>query len=264
MLAGTSATASGQLVRGRITDYPTGAILADVQIDLIDDGGRVAARATTDDEGFFAIRPRLSGTYRLRAGLIGYQTFTTEPLALASEDLVELALQLSIEPVDLTPVIVRTTPDRGRLAEYDRRRTERVSGYFITREEIERRPIATASELLIVVPGVTLAPLSLHGIRQDRYTIMVRGTMGPCMATVFINGMLVSQSGMRTVDDLLISDWIEGIEVYPTAVAAPLEYRRGCGVVLFWTRNPEPGTNWRWIKVAAAAVFVAGAALLTR
>jgi hypothetical protein len=265
MLAAAPAAANAQLVLGRVTDHASGDALAGVEVQLVEESGGESATAVSDSAGLFELRVGRSGSYRLRASLLGYRTFTSEPLELATGEMIEAMLELSVDPVELTPVIVRTRPDRGRLAEYDRRREAGGAGHFITREDIERRTISTVSELLVVVPTVTLEPIRLNGIPQDRYTVMLRGTAGPCVAHLFINGVQATMSGSRAIDDILVTDWLEGVEVYPTSGVAPPAYRReGCGSVLFWMREPERGIRWGWLKAAAAAVFVGAAVVLTR
>jgi len=266
-MAAVPAVAFAQIFRGRVTDYPSGRSITGVQIDLIDDRGRGIVQTTTDTAGFFELRAPRSGVYSVRAALIGYQTLTSEPLEAGPREILELSLQLSVRPVSLTPVVVRVRPDRGsRLAEFEQRRTRHEAGHFITRPDIERRPVATASELLVGIPGVNLTPQVNYIVPTDRYIISLRGSLGACQAHVFINGAEVSQGPTSTVDDLLIPEWLAGVEVYPTAASTPVEYRRpsGCGAVLFWTREPERGGTWRWTRLVAAAGFLGAAIMLTR
>jgi hypothetical protein len=147
-LAAVPQGAIAQVLRGRVIDHASGAVLSGAQMDVIDERGSQIARTATDTEGRFELRAPRSGAYRLRASLIGYETFTSDPLDLGVRETVELLLYLSVEPVPLTPVIVRTRSDRSRLTEFERRKAQGLGGYFITRQDIERRPIATASELL--------------------------------------------------------------------------------------------------------------------
>jgi hypothetical protein len=267
VLATVPQQAASQVLRGRVVDHASSAVLSDVHVRLIDDTGRETGRTTSDASGIFQLRAPGDGRYRVQASLIGYETAASDALAIGRHETVELLIRLSVDPVQLTPIVVTTRHDGSRLAEFERRRELHLTGHFITRREIERRPVATAAELLIGVPAVTLNPVSDgFGVPQDRYIIGFRGrTTVHCTAHLFINGTEVTQ-GTTTVDDLLIGDWIGGIEVYPSAALAPVEYRRGdpCGVVLFWTRDAEPGTSWSWIKVAAAATFAGVAFVLTR
>lgn len=122
------------------------------------------------------------------------------------------------------------------MAEFEKRRARLGTGYYITQEQIEARPIATTSSLLLGVPGVVLRPTRFGG---DMIT-MHGGALG-CIATVYVDGMRVEGN----VDDFLVPQWIGAIEVYSRAALAPTEYSKGnCGVVLLWTREPEKGGRW--------------------
>jgi hypothetical protein len=236
-----------------------------VLIELLDTRGQGPTGASTNSAGAFSLRIPRDGSFMIRASHLGYQTFQSDPLDLRTRDLVDIRLQLSVEPIDLDPIVVRVDRD-SHLAEFERRRLRSGTGHFITRDEIERRPISRPSELLIGIPGVNLqAQSDLQGIPQDRYIVTLRGTLLPCTAHVFIDGIEVRQTSNSTADDLLNADWLGGVEVYGTAATAPAAYQRpGCGSVLFWTRARESGSRWRWIKGFAAAGFVALALILTR
>jgi hypothetical protein len=90
----------------------------------------------------------------------------------------------------------------------------------------------------------------------------MRGVAGLCQPAVWIDGLYVALGTVgTTLDDLLAPQMIEGVEVYNTVAAAPIQYRAGsCGVVLFWTRRGGRGDGARldWRKIVAGA----GAAVL--
>ncbi|MEX2284358.1 MAG: hypothetical protein WEE89_17855 [Gemmatimonadota bacterium] len=108
------------------------------------------------------------------------------------------------------------------------------------------------------MPGVNLVGnvITMHGT-------VLRGNRLECNPNVFIDGRIYVESNNNSVDDLIIPDWLGGVEVYSREATSPVEYRRGdgCGVVLFWTKDPERGGRWTLAKLAAAAgmAFFAGA-----
>jgi hypothetical protein len=236
-----------------------------VLVQLIDVRGQGPVETTTTATGEFSLRIPRDGSFVIRASQLGYLTFESDTLEFGTRDIADIGLQLSVEPVDLEPILVRVDRD-SNLAEFERRRLTYGQGSFITRQEIERRPISRPSELLIGYPGVSLSPLrDEQGIPQDRYIVTLPGTLGPCSAHVFVDGLKVTQTTRSTVDDLLNADWLGGVEVYRSVLAAPSEYQRaGCGSVLFWTRARESGSPWGWLKGAAVAGFAALAFILTR
>ena len=255
---------TAQTVRGRVVDAESNRPLRAANITLLDDQSREVARASTDSAGTFELRaPRPAG-YRLRATLFGYATQTSDRVELRARETVQVALQLATQPIPVVPLVI-VTRERGhsRLDEFEQRRTKLGTGYFLTRNEIDKRPLATASTLLLDLPGVILKTLddghSEIRLRSNRITGSAEET---CRANLYVDGHLRSGS----VDDFLITDWVGGVEVYPRPGTAPAGFRsdNACGVVLFWTQDPERGANWRWAKIAAVTAFVVGAALVTR
>jgi len=71
--AGTTAAAT---VRGVVAD-PTGAIVPNAEINLLDDKGAVAATLHSDDEGIFQINAPTLGDYTLVVSEAGFQTVST-------------------------------------------------------------------------------------------------------------------------------------------------------------------------------------------
>jgi hypothetical protein len=259
------ATANAQILRGTVTDHATGRPMEGVLVELSDPRGQEPVVTSTNATGDFSLRIPRDGSFVIRATHLGYQTFQSETIELGTRDIVDIALQLSVEPIDLQPILVRVDRD-SHLAEFERRRLRYGQGHFITRQEIERRPISRPSELLIGAPGLSLSPQrDEQGIPQDRYIVTLPGTLEPCNAHIFIDGIEVTQTARSTVDDLLNADWLGGVEVYRTVLATPSEYQRaGCGSVLFWTQARESGRGWGWLKGAAVAGFVVLALILTR
>ena len=63
----------------------------------------------------------------------------------------------------------------------------------------------------------------------------------PCYPAVWLDGIQVSRGGSRpaVLNDLVNTNAISGIEVYPTNSGIPVRYGgmdASCGVVLLWTR----------------------------
>jgi len=255
ILAAAASSASAQVLRGTIVDAQSSRQLPAADIGLIDARGQRAAGTRSDSAGAFQFELPQPGAYQLQVNLIGYATFNSEAVPLRQGETIDVLIRLSTVALPLTPLVItarRRASDR--LAEFERRRTTFGTGHFISRADIERRPIATASELLIGAPYVSLI--------DNR--ILFPGTIDEyCRANVYIDGQLITRS--IDVDDLLISDWIEGIEVYPRAGVAPAEYQRNdCGSILFWTREPRAGGRWTRVKIAVAALFAMGTILLIR
>ena len=241
-----------QIIRGRITEAESNRRLAAATIALVDPRGKVAASATTDTAGVFQLRAPQPGGYKLHFNLLGYTPVISEVIELRAHETIQLSAQLSTQPVPVTPLIVTARQrSRGSLDEFEKRRSQHTGGYFITQEDVEKHWTQPASALVLGVPGI-----ALQNDIYDRNQIMLTGNGRTCRALLYVDGVPVDGSA----DDVLVSSWVGGVEVYPRVVTAPVQYQRGdndCGVVLFWTREPETGGGWSWKKIAAAAGFVA-------
>jgi carboxypeptidase family protein/TonB-dependent receptor-like protein len=251
--------AAAQVLRGRVTDAATNQRLRAAEVVLLDGQGRAIARAASDTTGAFELRGERPGNYSVRVALLGYTALTSDRIELRAREAVQIAVQLSTQPIPVAPVvIVARQRALGRLDEFEKRRTRSGSGYFITQKDIDKRVVMNASSLVVGVPGVTV-----QSGYYDRPQIMLPGNGEPCRAKLYIDGILMRES----VDDVLIPAWVGAIEVYPRAAFAPVEYQSmgsSCGVVLFWTRELERGIKWSWKKIAVGAGFVVGAVLVTR
>ena len=264
LVAGASPV-SAQLVRGHVGDVESKLRLRAVDVALLDASGRTAAQATSDTTGGFELRAPRSGVYRLRATLLGYSPLTSDTIALRIRETVQVAVSMSAQAISVAPLVIVTRRQGSHLGEFEQRRARQASGYFLTQNDIDRRPITSASTLLLGVPGVTL---HRDGLR-DRHEILLPSnhvaalTDPKCRATLYVDGRMIPDG---SVDDVLIPAWVGAVEVYPRSESAPLEYRlnNDCGVVLYWTRERESGVRWSWKKVAVTAGFMAGAALLVR
>ncbi|MGH7462384.1 MAG: carboxypeptidase regulatory-like domain-containing protein, partial [Longimicrobiales bacterium] len=248
-----------QRVHGVVTDDASNARLTGVALTLIDDRDWAGAAATTDSLGAFDLRAPRSGAYRLRVELIGYVSFTSERLELASSEAVQVTVRLANRAVPVSPVVVVGRRMSGRLADFERRRANHASGYFMTRDDIDKRAIAKPTTLLMGVPGVRLQALGRRGSTpDDRNVVQFTGSGArPCTANVFIDGVPAPQTPV-TIDEILDVSMLGAVEIYSRAGSAPAEYQRGntCGVVLFWTREHERGGRWSWTKTAIAVGLV--------
>jgi hypothetical protein len=258
ILSTVVAHASAQVVRGRVMEAESARRLPAATVTLIDYNKQTVGRAVTDTAGNFQIRAPRAGGYQIRFDLLGYTPLTSERIELGARETVQLAVQLSTQALPVTPVVITARQrNRGNLEEFEKRRVRQGSGYFITQDEIEKHASMPASSLVSRVPGVTL--------KTTRYgsQILLPGTLDVCQASVFVDGTRI-QGSVTGVDDLLIPAWIGGIEVYPRAASAPIEYRTNnnpanpnadtdCGVVLYWTRDVESDGGWSWKKIVAAA-----------
>lgn len=241
--------ARAQTIRGVVVEEGTGAPIAGVLVELVARGEGPIARAQTDGEGVFLLLPRRAGSYLLRLTHIAYAPVDSAALAATAGETVQIELRMSRTAIPVEPLVV-TARRSGRLAEFYERQERGGFGRFLTREDIERRPGARATDLLRTIPGVQIVASG-----AGTNLITMRGGADRCLATVYIDGLPVRQFPESGIDDLLPTDAIEGVEVYTGFASAPspIHARDGCGVVAFWSRTGEPGRRWSWKRFAVGA-----------
>jgi Carboxypeptidase regulatory-like domain len=250
---------TAQVIRGRVVDDATGTPLISVTVSLLDAQGGTTAQSATDSTGLFEVRAADAGSFALSVQQLGFRSWTSEPLHLRRNETVQVEVRLGRQAIPLQPLIVaaRRVPARNRMEEFEtRRKSPTRAGYYLTRSDFEHRPIASPAEQLVGIPGVTVRPAMSGGIATgaDRNIVLLPAGVGgeECMANVYVDGVPVRQSSGSTIDDMLDKDLLGGVEVYPRATSAPIEYQSDpdCGVVLFWTRPGESDRGWSWPRIA--------------
>jgi hypothetical protein len=220
-----------QSVHGRLLDASSGAAIDGATMTLLAEDSVVVQSVLTDPSGEFRLDAPRPGPYRLSAQRIGYRTSATPMFELEERDTLEVEFRLSTEVVLLQPVTVTAYSRRpsGPLSGFYERMERRAAGTFITREQIEQRQPIYPSDLLRTVPGVQLVPTW-----WGRTVVLMRGR---CVPQIFLDGMRIHGG---SIDDIVTAMDLEGIEVYRSAVEAPIEFTGaggGCGAIVLWTRR---------------------------
>jgi len=152
-------------------------------------------------------------------------------------DSMNLNLQLVRIPTELPSIHVtaRAQPFDSRLAGFNSRRQQGV-GYYVTRDQIEKRSDHVVTDVLREVPGIRLRTLTGGG--RQAYMSGSR-----CAALVYVDGFPATQGGfdLNGID----LDAVEGIEVYPNESSMPSEFiapggGEQCGVVAIWLSPMRP------------------------
>ncbi len=94
---------AAQEVQGRVTISGAGAARGAL-VELLDAAGRPAASAATDSTGAFRVRAPAAGSYRLRAGQVGYQSTSSAPFDLRDGERLGRSLVISPRTVTLEGV----------------------------------------------------------------------------------------------------------------------------------------------------------------
>lgn len=237
-------------VQGVVTDRATGLAMPGVSVVMQALGGPASAMRLTDSDGNFHFAAVQSGAYELEFRHIGYQDVDVA-LETGDGSYTDVQLEMVPQAVELEPVVV-TSARRDRLARigfYDRRRS--ASGAFLTREEIQSRPVAKTSQLFRGIAGFSVVPTT-GGFDQ-----LVLGR-GNCTPSLYIDGVLIQTASGSQIDQLLQPDHLEGLEVY-SASQSPGRFLAGrCGTIVAWTHTPTEavGHPFEWRRFAAAAGLV--------
>jgi hypothetical protein len=235
------------VVHGRVLeDEPTVAIPA-AEVVLTDADGRLLQSAVTDSLGHFRFDPVDIPAVRLEVSRLGFRPTTTHVLHFDAYRHFEVEVRLARDAVLLAPleVVARSADLSPVLEGFEHRRNAAASGWFFTRDDIDRIRPALVTDLVARVPGVRLES-SGRGTRRTvsmtRSTAM--GGVGGCPVQVFVDGLNINRGGVAVIDEAVSPQSVEGIEVYRglSSVPAPfLNPDAHCGVVVVWTRRGGGG-----------------------
>jgi TonB family protein len=218
-------------ITGTVTDT-TGIPLFGAEISISTTRGQVFS----DERGNFLFGGVPAGPLTLNARRLGFAP-TQVDVIVSQGSTATVTLRMKQVVATLAPVVVRPTHMNytGRLAGYYSRLEKKSSGYFITREEIDKQNPRMLGQLLQRVPGVTASRMrgGITGVRM-------RGRN--CWPLVWVDGTAMP-SGEVDIDSFS-PNTIHGIELYLGSTTAPARYTytRGvssCGTILIWSRGPD-------------------------
>ncbi len=258
-----------QEIRGRVVQDGTGAAMEGVELALLDDTGAELVRTASDGDGAFRLTVPIPGTYTLRATRLGFRTVEARSLAVRADEVVELLVRLAVDAIPLEPltIVARATRADHRLTGFRERSSGAgvgAFGQFVTRREIDRRARMLTSDLLRPLRGISLVRIASGDFGPERNLIYLTHHSGrKCNPTIYVDGNRLPQTRLSTIDDYLSPNALEGVEVY-SGIGPPQFSGGECGLILFWTREPEarrPGKRigWKALLLGAggiAALFV--------
>ena len=271
--AGTPAGA--QSFHGRLIDEATRLPVSGGVVSLLQPNGVVLSTVMTPASGRFALSAPGPGEYRLVITRLGYHRLQVGPFTLGAGEQRErdflispVAVQLPEIGVTAPAPAVEPSPYLTRVGFYERQKSD--FGHFVTEEEIDARGAHRFTDLLSVIPGVTLLPAE-GGL--GRASVQLRGSDlsrgGTCHPRVFIDGLMVIRGDARprgitreglpeqrqterfrvevereeiALDDVVMPGDVQGIEIYRSGSQVPVRFGGAstwtqCGVIVIWTRQ---------------------------
>lgn len=219
-------TAAGGRVVGQVVEQRRGTPIRDVELRI---QGTSLVR-TTDSGGRFLFEAVPPGLRVLEVSHMGYQA-RLDSIQVLPDETLELLVSLAPEPLALDPLVVSVRSKVLEAAGFYRRRTQGLSGFHITRDQIEARGSVRLSDLFVGVPGLQLA--QRDGV-MGPVLVSPRGTLlgsGTCTPSVWLDGVLTT---IIDLDDIHPNQ-VEGMEIYRGA-GTPLRFNDPCGAILIWTR----------------------------
>ncbi|MCK5651657.1 MAG: carboxypeptidase regulatory-like domain-containing protein [Gemmatimonadetes bacterium] len=218
-----------QTIQGTVREEPSGQPIAGATVHLLDPTDDILGETFSDDDGQFAVRPPFPGTYRLAVSRIGYAQGRSDLFVVGPDDEPSMEIYLAVEPVPMESLEVvgeSRVPHLELVGFY--KRLEKGYGYFILREEIDRRSAVWVTDLFYGLPFARVVK-----INAVEYAVTMRG----CSPTIVLDGMVIGDGGMN---ELVHPSNIEAIEVYPNPAGVPVQHgglTGPCGAILIWTRR---------------------------
>ena len=202
----------------------------------------------TGNDGRFVIRLVNAGRRELRVRAVGYEpTVVSTFITPRHRDLSDVALERTVQVLAERAITASASGLRG--FEY-RRRTGQ--GYYLTREQIEKRKATTAAQLFTGIPSVWVQQSGTVAIRRSEGQIGLKFP-GGCLPVYYIDGVpreivMPMWTGVVPPDlgpnQFVVPSEIEAIEVYKGLGSIPAEFKKldaGCGVIVIWTRRGLDG-----------------------
>ncbi len=202
-------------------------------------------RIVADDSGRFRLNAPRGDAVTLDIRRIGYRP-TDVHLPPGGDTSIVVALVPAAQPLPKSVVAGADTRSRalalhGFYERLDDHRKGISWGWFITPEDIERRHPNLITYMIDGIPSVSVR----RGLRHTDNTILgsnfdINGNR--CRMTVYLDGIRVISSvgaQYQSLDDLVTSTSVAGVEVYARPGEVPPQYQHlngTCGVVLVWTK----------------------------
>lgn len=228
----TVSGASGQVVRGRVTDRVFGLPLQHASVFLLAPDGAQVLAALTDRDGHYRLHAPAPGRYGLLVEHFGYRAHLHAALPMAAGDSLQVDLALDADPFVLDPLRVeaqRKALESGRAA--FAWRCALGLGYCFDPDSLQRMGPRFPSDVIrLGVPEMLVtytAPFSPTFRPVNHW---------PCVR-IFRDHLVEPISG-EAFEAIGVGN-IAAIEVYLSFAKTPLDLRSGLRAPLLWSDTEE-------------------------
>jgi len=241
-------TVPGRIV-GRVLDRRSGRPIDAANVVLSDTLLAEDRQRMTDGSGRFMFADLDPGMYRVTVDHLTFDPLD-QLVHLPSDRTVQVNFELSVDPIELAPIVVTALREKRLELQgfYDRRELGEAAGagVFLTRDDLRDAGAIRVTQYLGRIPGVRT---ECTGGGNDNCIIrMTRGApslssraeFGCRNANVYLDGVRVIRDGGggESIDNFVSPSEIAGIEVYRGPSELPAEFGGAvgrCGAIVIWT-----------------------------
>ncbi|MCY3601073.1 MAG: TonB-dependent receptor [Gemmatimonadetes bacterium] len=242
-------TVPGRIV-GRVSDRRSGRPIEAANVVLSDTLLAEDRQRMTDGSGRFMFSDLDPGAYRVTVDHLTFDPLN-QLVYLPSDRTVQVDFELSVDPIELAPIVVTALREKRLELQgfYDRRELGEAigAGVFLTRDDIQGAGAIRVTHYLGRIPGVRTE--CGGGANNNCVIRMTRGVPSlsnraeyGCMnANVYLDGVRVIRDGGGaddSIDNFVSPGEIAGIEVYRGPSELPAEFGGAvgrCGAIVIWT-----------------------------
>ncbi|HJQ21975.1 MAG TPA: carboxypeptidase-like regulatory domain-containing protein, partial [Gemmatimonadaceae bacterium] len=200
-------------------------------------GARVGVAGTermtrTDSAGAFRLGGIPAGSQTIEFRALGFSPETREVELAPERDSVLDVRLTSVKQVLDTIHVVATRIFDADVNGFARRKRQGF-GRFIDEEQIARRSPFDVYSILYGTPSLQIVH---QGFDKS---VLMRGPVGWCRPTVWMNGVRMPEDMLGELDLLVRPEELGGIEIYNHGTV-PAEFYNfnNCGAIVMWTRPP--------------------------
>ena len=241
-------TVPGRIV-GRVLDRRSGRPVEAANIVLSDTLLAEDRQIMTDGSGRFMFTDLTPGMYRVTVDHLTFDPLD-QLVDLPSDRTVQVDFELSVDPIELAPIVVTAMREKRLELQgfYDRRELGEAigAGVFFTRDDTQDAGAIRVTHYLGRIPGVraecTGGANNNCTIRMTRGapSLSSRAEFGCQNANVYLDGVRVIRDGGagESIDNFVTPPEIAGIEVYRGPSELPAEFGGAvgrCGAIVIWT-----------------------------